>query len=56
MDASSLDDRVLFEQGLHITFEAQLQVALWTKRRVGGYGDTERLGELQQRFLGQIRV
>ena len=39
-----------------ITFEAQLQVALLTKRRVGGYGNTKRLGELQQWLLGQIRV
>ena len=32
MGSSSLDDRILLEQGLHIPFEAQLQVALWTKR------------------------
>ena len=56
MGVGNLDDRILFKQGFHISFEAHLQVALRTKRRVSGYGDTKRLGDLKQRFLGQIRV
>ena len=56
MGVGNLDDRILFEQGFHVSFEAHLQVALRIKRRVSGYGDTKRLGELQQRFLGQIRL
>jgi hypothetical protein len=45
MRSSDFDNGILFKQGFHVAFNARLDVALISKRRVCSYSDSERLGE-----------
>lgn len=49
-------DNVVLQQVLRALVATELHVTLWTERRVGGNRNAERLAQLDQGFLSQVRV